>query len=107
MLRGWQNLTRSGSTSFTPTVATCEGAAMVSTSRQLLEFLRSLGAVSPRRPYIDRSALGQLTRDYERFLISERGLALSTVVGYVTMVRRFLTEHFESRPLRLQDLRPQ
>ena len=83
------------------------GRGDVSTSRQLLEFLRSLGAVSPRRPYTDRSALGQLTRDYERFLISERGLALSTVVGYVAMVRRFLTEHFESRPLRLQDLRPQ
>ena len=83
------------------------GRGDVSTSRQLLEFLRSLGVVSSRRPYTDRSALGQLTRDYERFLISERGLALSTVVGYVAMVRRFLTEHFESRPLRLQDLRPQ
>jgi len=83
------------------------GRGDVSTSRQLLEFLRSRGAVSPRRPYTDRSALGQLTRDYERFLISERGLALSTVVGYLAMVRRFLTEHFESRPLRLQDLRPQ
>jgi len=83
------------------------GRGDVSTSRQLLEFLRSLGAVSSRRPYTDRSALGQLTRDYERFLISERGLALSTVVGYVAMVRRFLTEHFESRPLRLKDLRPQ
>jgi site-specific recombinase XerD len=40
-------------------------------------------------------------------LISERGLARSTVVGYLAMVRRFLTEHFESRPMRLQDLRPQ
>src|SRR6266571_3354135 len=83
------------------------GRGDVMTSRQLLEFLRSLGAISSRRPHTDRSALGQLTRDYERFLISERGLALSTVVGYVAMVRRFLTEHFESRPLRLQDLRPQ
>src|SRR2546425_382869 len=63
------------------------GRGDVSTSRQLLEFLRSLGAVSPRRPYTDRSALGQLTRDYARFLISERGLALSTVVGYVAMLR--------------------
>jgi integrase/recombinase XerD len=79
----------------------------VTTSRQLLEFLRGLGAISSRRPHTDRSALGQLTRDYERFLISERGLARSTVVGYLAMVRRFLTEHFEGRPLRLQDLRPQ
>ena len=28
VLRGWQDLTRSGSASFTPTVATYEGAAM-------------------------------------------------------------------------------
>jgi len=83
------------------------GRGDVSTSRQLLEFLRSLGAISSRRPHTDRSALGQLARDYERFLISERGLARSTVVGYLAMMRRFLTEHFESRPLRLQDLRPQ
>src|SRR6266516_2673487 len=79
----------------------------MSTSRQLLEFLRGGGAIPPRRLHTDRSALGRLTRDYERFLISERGLARSTVVGYLTMMRRFLTEHFQSRALRLQDLRPQ
>jgi hypothetical protein len=83
------------------------GRGDLSTSRQLLEFLRGLGAISSRRSHTDRSALGQITRDYERFLISERGLARSTVVGYLAMVRRFLTEHFESRPMRLQDLRPQ
>jgi site-specific recombinase XerD len=83
------------------------GRGDVMTSRQLLEFLRSLGAISPRRPQTDRSALGHITRDYERFLISERGLARSTVVGYLAVVRRFLTEHFENGPLRLQDLRPQ
>jgi len=83
------------------------GRGDVTTSRQLLEFLRGLGAISSRPPHTDRSAHGQLTRDYERFLISERGLARSTVVGYLAMVRRFLTERFESRPLRLQDLCPQ
>ena len=82
------------------------GRGDVTTGRQLLEFLRNLGAISSRRPHPDRSALGQLTRDYERFLISERGLARSTVVGYLAMVRRFLTEHFRSRPLRLQNLGP-
>ncbi len=84
-----------------------QGRGDVTTSRQLLELLRGLGVISSPRPRTDRSALGQLTRDYERFLISERGLARSTVVGYLAMVRRFLTDYFESRPLRLQDLRPQ
>ena len=79
----------------------------MSTSRQLLEFLRGGGAIASRQPHTDRSALGRLTADYESFLISERGLARSTVIGYVAIVRRFLMEHFQSRPLRLQDLRPQ
>jgi len=83
------------------------GRGDVSTSRQLLEFLRGLGAIASRRPHTDRSPLGRLTGDYERFLTSERGLARSTVIGYVAIVRRFLMEHFQSRPLRLQDLRPQ
>jgi site-specific recombinase XerD len=80
----------------------------VSTGRQLLEFLRGLGVVPPPlQPRTDRSALGQLTRDYERFLSSERGLARSTVVGYLAIVRRFLTEHVGNQAVRLRDLRPQ
>ena len=47
----------------------------VSTGHQLLEHLRSLGVVPALPQKVDRTALGQLTRDYERFLSSERGLA--------------------------------
>jgi len=79
----------------------------VSTGRQLLEFLRRLGVTPSVRRKTDRSALGQLTQDYERFLSSERGLARTTVVGYLSTVRRFLTGHFGDKALRLQDLRPQ
>jgi site-specific recombinase XerD len=79
----------------------------VATGQQLLAFLRRLGVTPPVRRSPDRSALGQLTRDYERFLRSERGLAHTTVVGYLTIVRRFLTGHFGDQALRLQDLRPQ
>jgi len=79
----------------------------VATGRQVLAFLRGLRVIpSLPPPHIDRSALGQLLRHYERFLRSERGLARSTVVGYLAIVRRFLTEQFGSKALRLQDVRP-
>jgi len=78
----------------------------VPTSRQLLEYLRDLGC-SPRLPKeVDRSALGNLMRDFERFLSSERGLSPSTLSVYVPTVRRFLIERFKGKALRLQDLRP-
>jgi len=56
---------------------------------------------------VDRTALGQLTRDYESFLSSERGLAPATLISYLPIVRRFLTAHFGNKTLRLQDLQPQ
>lgn len=83
------------------------GRGDVSTGHQLLEFLRHLEVIPALPQKIDRTALGQLTRDYERFLISERGLARVTVVGYLFIVRRFLTEQFGNRALRFHDLRPQ
>ncbi|MGA7537157.1 MAG: site-specific integrase [Steroidobacteraceae bacterium] len=79
----------------------------VSTGHQLLSFLRHLGVISALPQTIDRTALGQLTGDYARFLSSERGLAPATVISYAPIVRRFLIEHFADKPLRLQQLRPQ
>ena len=40
----------------------------------------------PSRP------LGDLLERYERHLVEDRGLAASTVVGYVEIARRFLSE---------------
>ena len=75
----------------------------LSTGRQLLGFLRSLGAI-PAVP-IDRTPLGEFTRDYERFLISERGLSEETVIQQMRMVRSFLKGRFGDKTLRFQDLR--
>jgi site-specific recombinase XerD len=83
------------------------GRGDVSTGRQLLEFLRRLEVIPALPQKVDRTALGQLTRDYERFLSSERGLAPATLISYLPIVRRFLTEHFGNEALCLQDLRPQ
>jgi integrase/recombinase XerD len=82
------------------------GRGDVSTGHQLLEFLRRLEVIPVLAKKIDQTSSGHLTRDYERFLSSERGLARSTVIGYLRIVRRFLTEHFGDKALRLQDLRP-
>lgn len=78
----------------------------VATGHQLLELLRRLGVIPALRQAVDRTALGQLTRDYERFLSSERGLSPSTLINYLPFVRRFLTERFKGKAPRLQDLRP-
>ena len=78
-----------------------------STGHQLLEHLRCLGVVPALPQKVDRTALGQLTRDYESFLSSERGLAPATLISYLPIVRRFLTAHFGNKALRLQELQPQ
>jgi site-specific recombinase XerD len=83
------------------------GRGDVSTGHQLLEFLRRVEVIPTPPKKTNRTALGQLSADYERFLASERGLARSTVIGYLPIVRRFLTEHFGDKALRLQDLWPQ
>lgn len=78
------------------------------TTQQLLTFLRSVGCVpfsSP--PPTDRSAVGKLMRDFAQFLRSERGLAPATLLNYLPIVRRFLTERFAGTALRLTELNSQ
>jgi site-specific recombinase XerD len=84
-----------------------KGRGDVTTGHQLLALLRHLGVVPALPQKVDRTALGRLTRDYERFLSSERGLAPATLISYLPIVRRFLTEHFGNNALRLQNLRPE
>ncbi|MCP3460810.1 site-specific integrase [Bradyrhizobium sp. CCGUVB23] len=79
----------------------------VFTGHQLLEFLRRrLGVISSLPQKMDRTALDRIIRDYCRFLSSERGLARATVVCYLPIVRRLLTERFGTKSLRLEELRP-
>jgi site-specific recombinase XerD len=78
----------------------------VSTGHQLLMWLRGLGLVAALPQKIDRTVLGQLTRDYEIFLRSQRGLALLTLKGYMRIVRIFLSDRFKQDEVRIADLRP-
>ena len=72
---------------------------------QLLRYLRSLGSIPTPAPIVDKTALGKLMRDFERFLRSERGLSPATITGYQRCVRRFLADRFRGRALCLQHLR--
>ncbi len=83
-----------------------KGRGDATTGHQLLDFLRRHSVIAPLTQRTDRSARGQLTRDYERYLSSQRGLAHSTVVGYLSIVQRFLSERFGNKALRFQTLRP-
>ena len=79
----------------------------VATTQQLLTFLRGIGCAPVLSPPIDRSAMGKLTRDFELFLSSERSLSPSTLINYLPIVRRFLTERFAGKALRVTELCPQ
>jgi integrase/recombinase XerD len=77
----------------------------VTTGRQLLGFLRGLGCIPGSVPSVDRTALGKLMGDFERFLRSQRGLAPTTVGAYVECARRLLAQRFRGRALSPQQLR--
>ncbi|HEY6407511.1 MAG TPA: site-specific integrase, partial [Ktedonobacteraceae bacterium] len=56
---------------------------------------------------VDRTPVACLTRDFEEFLHSERGLSRSTAVSYLPVVRSFLAKRFGRKALRLEQLRAQ
>lgn len=75
-----------------------------STVHRFLTHLRARGELPSPIPLVDESPLGQLQRDYEQYLITERGLASVTVSDYVDVLRRFLTDRFGNGPLELGTL---
>ena len=78
----------------------------IQTTRRLLGYLRDINCIPVPRAKIDRTSLGRLTRDFERFLSSERCLARSTLVDYLRTVRSFLIDRFDDKALQLNFLRP-
>jgi site-specific recombinase XerD len=76
------------------------------TGHQLLEYLRDRDAIAAAPQRIDKTPAASLTRDFEEFLCSERGLSPSTVVSYLPVVRRLLDELLGRGALRLEQLRP-
>jgi site-specific recombinase XerD len=56
----------------------------------LLEVLEGLGVIARRTPASVSSPIEVLLSSFERYLLSERGLAPGTIVGYVAHARWFL-----------------
>jgi integrase/recombinase XerD len=67
--------------------------------RPVLGYLRGAGVIpGPAVPAVV-SALDELLERYRRYLVSERGLAASTIRGYTARARLFLTGREESLPV--------
>ena len=56
----------------------------------LLEVLDGLGVLAPEVPALAGSPIDLLLLSFERYLVSERGLAPGTIVGYVAHARWFV-----------------
>ncbi len=69
----------------------------------LLGYLRGLGVV-PQPPPARCAAAEELTGDYRRYLVSERGLTAATVCAYLAMARLFLGQLGQSGGLDLRKL---
>jgi site-specific recombinase XerD len=72
--------------------------------RQFLTHLRVHGVIPSPAPVIDETALGRLQRQYEQYLVLERGLAPATVTNYCGYFRGFLSERFGKGPMNLRAL---
>ena len=77
----------------------------MSDGRELLTWLRETGRLAPSgaEPSCD-DPVGDTVARYERFLFGERGASLNTVQAYLSTVRTFLGDRFESRPAELGSL---
>jgi len=74
------------------------------TAHQFLAHLRADGVIPSPAPVIDETPLGRLQRQYEQYLVLERGLAAATVTNYCGFFRAFLSERFGKGPMDLRGL---
>jgi site-specific recombinase XerD len=73
---------------------------------RFLEHLRRTGVVEPT-PSLPADGMREaLERDFERYLLQERGLAAATIVNYLRISRTFLTAHPNKEPVDPQQLLP-
>ena len=71
---------------------------------QFLTHLRAHGVIPSPAPVIDETPLGRLQRQYEQYLVLERGLAPATVTNYGGFFQGFFRERFDKGPLDLRTL---
>jgi len=71
---------------------------------QLLRHLRTTGVLAPIQVSRQRSATALIEEQYAAYLRAERGLNQATLINYLALVRRFLCDRFEHKPVRLAQL---
>jgi site-specific recombinase XerC len=73
----------------------------------VLEMLRSTGAArpAPREAEKDVVPVDRATRAFAQYLSQERGLSKATLVNYVPIVRRLLSQRFDDGPIKFNALR--
>ena len=72
-----------------------------------LGYLREVGCIPAAPTIIDDSLFYSIEHDYAKYLSQERGLAPATLLNYLPIAHRFLTERFDAGPVELQELCPQ
>ena len=80
-------------------------AAGRATLARLLRHLRQSNVVPAPSASIPRNDLGRIEREYEEFLLRERGLMPASVKLYLPVARRFLARRFPAGKVRPQALR--
>lgn len=80
------------------------GRSDAASGRILLRYLRERGSIPPPAEATNDNPRNRIEHDYEQFLASERGLATTTLVNYLSTVRGFLTERFGTGALRFEQL---
>ncbi len=75
------------------------------TLNQLLHYLRQVGASPTPGAALGDHPTDQIARDYEHFLVDQRGLSQATVANYVPIAVRFLETRFGLGKLSLNKLR--
>lgn len=70
----------------------------------LLGYLRGLGVVAQPRPRVPETAAEMLLEEFRRYLVEERGLAASSVRGYLRYAELFLAALPASLPAAVAEL---
>jgi site-specific recombinase XerD len=71
---------------------------------RFLAHLRMEGVIPSPPPVTDETPLGTLLRQYEQYLVLERGLTVATVLNYRGVFREFFRERFGEGPMDLRSL---
>jgi site-specific recombinase XerD len=80
------------------------GRGDTATLRDVLEQVRSAGLAPPGPAKVDDTTIGRTVREFDRYLLVDRGLSVATRITYLPIVRSFLAERFDGGEPHLEAL---